>query len=123
MDHVIIGLKWETCLFHLNDIIVFSKIWEEHLECLEGAFQCLREAKLKLGASKCKLAAPEASYLGHRMTRDGLLPDPMLLRSIREIPTPQNVKEVLSFFGLASYYKQYVKGFAAITCLLHALMK
>ena len=97
MDHVLTGLNWETCLFYLEDIIVFSKTWEEHLACLEGMFHSLREAKLKLGASKCTLATPEVTYLGHHMTRDSLQPKLMLLRAIREIPTLQNVKEVRSF--------------------------
>ena len=109
MDSVLSSLNWETCLFYLDYITVFSKTLEEHLEHLEGIFQVLKEAKLKLRASKCMLSTPEVSYLGHCMTRDGLLPDP-LLRVIREIPTPQNVKEVLSFWGLASYYWRYIKG-------------
>ena len=45
------------------------------------------------------------------------------MRGIREIPTLQNVKEVQSFLGLASYYRRYVKGFAAIASLLHTLNK
>ena len=69
------------------------------------------------------LAAPEVTYLEHRVTRDGLLPYPMLLRTIREVPTPQNVKEVRLFLGLSSYYRRYVKGFAAIASPLHALTK
>ena len=60
MDGVLTSLNWETCLFYLDDIIAFSKTWEEHLECLEDVFQRLREAKLKIGANKCMLAAPEA---------------------------------------------------------------
>ena len=92
MDHVLTGHTWEKCLFYLDDIIMSSKTWGEHLQYLEGVFQRLREAKLKLGANKCTLAAPEVSYLGHCITRDGLLPDPMLLRAIREMHTPQKVK-------------------------------
>ena len=83
----------------------------------------MREAKLKLGASKCKLAAPEVTYLGHHVMRARLLPDSMLLRAIREIPTPQNIKEVRLYLGLASYYRWYVKGLAAITSLLHTFTK
>ena len=123
MDHVLTGLNWETYLFYLDDIIVSSKTWEEHLEHLEGMFQGLQEAKLKLGGNKCPLAAPEVSYLGHHVMMDRLLPDPILLRTIREIPMPQSVKEVRSFLELASYYRCYVKGFAAIASPLHALMK
>ena len=66
------------CLFYLDDIIVFSKMWEEHLKWLEGVFQSLRNTKLKLGASKYMLATSEVSYLGHRVKRDGLLLEPSL---------------------------------------------
>ena len=66
MDRVLAGLHWETCLFYLDDIIVFSSTWEEHLARLREVFERLRHAKLKLGAAKCTFAAKEVSYLGHR---------------------------------------------------------
>ena len=55
MDRVLAGLHWETCLFYLDDIIVFSSTWEEHLARLREVFERLRHAKLKLGATKCTL--------------------------------------------------------------------
>ena len=57
MDRVLAGLHWETCLFYLDDIIVFSSTWEEHLARLREVFERLRHAKLKLGAAKCTFAA------------------------------------------------------------------
>ena len=83
MDRVLAGLHWETCLFYLNDIIVFAATWEEHLARLRQVFERLRHAQLKLGAEKCTFAAKEVSYLGHRVTAEGLLPDPTLLTAIR----------------------------------------
>ena len=65
--------------------------------------------------------AKEVSYLGHRVTEEGLLPDPLLLATIREINPPKNATEVRSFLGLASYYRRYVKNFVAIAGPLHAL--
>ena len=88
MDHVLAGRQWETCLFYLDDIIVFAATWEEHLDRLRQVFERLRHAKLKLGADKCTFAAKEVSYLGHRVTEEGLLPDPSLLAAIREISPP-----------------------------------
>ena len=70
MDRVLAGLHWETCLFYLDDIIVFSSTWEEHLARLREVFERLRHAKLKLGAAKCTFAAKEVSYLGHRVTEE-----------------------------------------------------
>ena len=123
MDRVLAGLHWETCLFYLDDIIVFATTWEEHFDRLRQIFERLRHAKLKLSADKCAFAAREVIYLGHRVTEEGLLPDPSLLAAIREIspPPPQNATEVRYFLGLAGYYRRYVKNFAAIAGPLHAL--
>ena len=112
MDRVLAGLHWETCLFYLDDIIVFAATWEEHIDRLRQVFERLRHAKLKLGAEKCTFAAKEVSYLGHRVTEEGLLPDPSLLATIREINPPKNATEVRSFLGLSGYYRQYVKNFS-----------
>ena len=121
MDCILAGLHWETCLFYLDDIIVFAATWEEHLNRLRQIFERLRHAKLKLGADKCTFAAKEVSYLGHRMTEESLLPDPSLLAAIGEISLPKNATEVRSFLGLVGYYRCYVKNFAAIAGPLHAL--
>ena len=123
MDRILAGLHWETCLFYLDDIIVFGATWVEHLDRLRQVFEHLQYGKLKLGADKCTFAAKEVSYLGHRVTEEGLLPDPSLLAANREISPPKNATEVRSFLGLARYYRRYVKNFAAIARPLHALAK
>ena len=123
LDRVLASLHWEMCLFYLDDIIVFSSTWEEHLARLRQVFELLRHANLKLGADKCTFAAKEVSYLGHRVTEECLLPDSSLLAAIREIPPPKTATEVRSFLGLAGYYRRYVKGFAAIAGPLHALTR
>ena len=123
MDRIFAGLHWKTCLFYLDDIIVFAPTWEEHLARLRQVFKRLRHAKLKLGADKCTFVAREVSYLGHRVAEEGLRPDPALLAAIREISLPQNATEVCYFLGLAGYYRSYVKTFAAIAGPLHALTR
>ena len=67
--------------------------------------------------------ANEVSYLGHRVTSEGLLPDPALLKAIHDIEPPRTASEAQSFLGLAGYYRCYVKNFAAIAGPLHALTK
>ena len=122
MDRVLADLHWETCLFYLDDIIVFSSSWEEHLARLCQVFERLRYANLKLGADKCTFAAKEVNYLGHWVTEEGLLPDSSLLVVIREIPPPRTATEVRSFLGLAGYYRRYVKNFAAIAAPLAVVL-
>ena len=101
MDRVLASLHWETCLFYLGDIIVFSSTWEEHLARLRQVFERLRHANLKLGADKCTFAAKEVNYLGHRVTEEGLLLDSSLLAAIWKIPPPRTATEVRSILGLA----------------------
>ena len=123
MDRVLAGIHWETCLFYLDDIIVFTATWEEHLDRLRQVFERLRHAQLKLGADKCSFSAKEISYLGHRVTKEGLVPDPSLLAAIREISPPKNATEVCSFLSLAGHYRRYVKNFSAIAGPLHELTR
>ena len=100
MDRTLAGLSWNICLYYLDDIIVFAKTWEEHLQRLETVFQRLQEANLKLGSAKCNLAKEEVSFLGYKVTPKGLEPDPRLMKAIEEIGPPTNVTEVRSFLGL-----------------------
>ena len=123
MDRVLAGHPWETCLYYLDDTIVFAATWEEHLALLRKVFDRLRHAQLKLCAEKCTFAAKEVSYLGHRVTSEGLLPDPTLLAAIRDIGPQKTATEVRSFLDLAGYYWRYVENFAAIAGPLHALTR
>ena len=108
MDNVLFGLSWKICLYHLDDIIVFSRGWQEHLQRLRMVFQRLREANLRLGPKKCTLAR---TVLGHLVSEERL-PDPRLLESIREIQPPTNMTQVRSFLGLVGYYRRFIKGFS-----------
>ena len=99
MERVLASLHWETCLFSLDDIIVFSSTWEEHLARLRQVFERFRHANLKLGADKCTFAAKKVNYLCHRVTEEGLLPDSSLLVAIREIPPPKKGHRIPLFPG------------------------
>ena len=94
MDNVLSGLSWEVCLYYLDDIIVFSKDWEEHLHCLQVVFLRLRERNLRLRHKKCTLARTSGNFLGHLVSEEGLWPDPRLLESIREIQPLTSVTQV-----------------------------
>ena len=123
MDYVLTGLSWEICLYYLDDIIVFSRTWEEHIQRLEEVFQRLIEAGLTLGATKCRLAEKEVEFLGHVVSEEGLKPNPRLLECIREIKPPKTVTEVRSFLGLVGYYRRFVKGFSDIATPLNRLLE
>ena len=123
MDRTLAGLAWNICLYYLGDIIVFSATWAEHLERLRAVFELLRRANLKLGAHKCHLAAREVSFLGYKVTPEGLEPEPWLMEAISKLPPPINVSEVRSFLGLVGYYRGFIKRFSDKAAPLNTLLR
>ena len=71
MDYVFAGLKWKTVLVYLNDVLVYSKTFEQHFEDLREAFERIRQAKIKLKSKKCHLMQRKLLYLGHVISENG----------------------------------------------------
>ncbi len=115
-----LNLKW--CLIYLDDIVIFSKTQEEHIECLDAVLQRLIDAGLKLKLSKCDLFKSEIVYLGHRVTAEGIHPNPKGITAIQEIVAPEMVTRVRKFVRLISHYQKFIKGFANIARPLNKLM-
>ncbi|GFU77197.1 retrovirus-related Pol polyprotein from transposon 297 [Trichonephila clavipes] len=76
MDNLLRHFKWTMCLCYLDDIIVFSETFEDHLIRLRLVLKCLQEAGLKLNSMKCLFAAQEVKILGHLVSSNGVRPDP-----------------------------------------------
>jgi RNase H-like domain found in reverse transcriptase/Reverse transcriptase (RNA-dependent DNA polymerase)/Integrase core domain/Integrase zinc binding domain/Zinc knuckle len=121
MDIVMAGLNFRVLLVYLDDIILFSKSVEEHLERLELLFTTLRTANLKLKPSKCKLIRREVGFLGHIVSDKGISTDPDKISAVQDWPVPTSVTEVRSFLGLCGYYRRFVSHFSEIAAPLHAL--
>ena len=92
MDLVLCGLTYETCLVYLDDIIVYSKDFDTHVERLNEVFHRLRVANLKLHIKKCALFQKRVTFLGHVLTNKGIevLPDKVAI--VRDWPKPVRVK-------------------------------
>ena len=123
MNMVMQGLTWEACLVFLDDIIVISSTFEQHLERLSAVFGRLRSANLKLKPSKCKLFQLKVKFLGSVVSAKGIEPDPDKLAAISDWPVPSNLTELRAFVGLASYYRRHVEGFSDIAKPLSELTK
>ena len=103
-------LKW--CIIYLDDIIVFSKTPEEHIERLWGMFEKLAVAGLRLKPSKCEFFKLQVTYLGHIVSKDGIKTDPKKIEAIKDWPVPKTVTEVKSFLGFMNYYHKFIPKYA-----------
>ena len=121
MTRVLQGLMWETCLVYLDDIIVFSSNFNEHITRLREVFQRFRNANLSLKPKKCSFLKSETKFLGHIINSEGIKPLPEKIEKIKNYPRPKNVKDVQSFLGLVGYYRKFIKNFAKIAGPLHEL--
>ena len=121
MENVLRGLQWETCLIYMDDIIVPGSSFDEEIDRLAVVFTRLQNANLKLKPSKCALFQTCVNFLGHVVSQEGIQTDPQKNTAVKDWPTPKSSLQVKSFLGLASYYRGFIEGFAAIARPLHRI--
>ena len=123
MECVLAGLTGEQCLIYLDDIIVFSNTFDEHLKRLTNVFLALRNAGLKLKPAKCYFAQSKVYYLGHVVSAAGIAPDPAKITAVMSYPVPTNTKQLKQFLGLTNYYHRFVLSYSRIAEPLYKLLR
>ena len=123
MELVMKGLQWKTLLIYLDDVIIYSSTFDEHIKRLDEALTRLGDAGLKLKPSKCELFQESVVFLGHLVTPEGVKPDPGKVEAVHTWPIPRNVTGVRAFLGLCSYYRRFIRGFAHIAAPLNRLLE
>ena len=118
MERVLAGLHWTTCLIYLDDILIFSATVQQHFTRLREIFDRLKQAGLKIKPSKCLLLQKSIKYLGHVVSEHGIKTDSDKTRCIADWPTPSCLQDLKQFLGLASFYRRFVRNFAAIVAPL-----
>lgn len=123
LDKVIGADLDEVAFPYLDDIILVSESFDEHLKLLKEVFRRLRDAGLKLNIKKCRFCQLELIYLGHRVSNKGIGTDPEKVQAIVSYPPPKNIKELRRFYGMASWYRRFVQNFSDIAQPLTQLLK
>lgn len=123
MDTVLAGLKWQTCLVYLDDVVVFAASFEEHLRRLKAVLDAIKLSGLTLKPEKCRFAYHELLFLGHIISKDGVRPDPQKTAAIANFPQPHDKKAVRRFLGLCAYYRRFVRNFSRVAEPLTKLSK
>lgn len=111
MDSILRGTEDFTGVY-IDDVVIHSATWKEHLEHIEVIFQKLKEAGLTVKMSKCTFAEKECTYLGHRIGQGGVKPEESKVNAIKNMARPKTKKEVRSFLGMSGYYRRFIGNYS-----------
>ena len=123
MQNTLGELNLTYCVIYLDDVIVFVRMEEEHLECLRVVFERFCEFNFKLKPLKCSFFQSEIVYLAHNVLPRGILPSWENVQTMQEFLMLETYMQVHAFCGLTGHYRRFIKGFANIVCPLYDMLR
>src|SRR3954453_2227418 len=123
MNYILQDYIGKFIAVYLDDIIIYSKTFEQHIDHVKLIFKALRKAILKIKLKKCYFCFPNITFLGHIVGRNGIAPDPAKVEKIKNFPRPTSLKELRGALGLFSYYRKFVRDFSKIAKPMLNLLK
>jgi hypothetical protein len=110
-------------IVYIDDLLVHSASHDKHLATLDQVLRRLVSHNIKINLQKCVFGSKEVSYLGFRLTEEGIKPGIDNLKAVKNTPPPSNLHEVRQFLGLCNCFRGHVRNFAQLTSPLTALTK
>jgi hypothetical protein len=123
MNHALRAFLGRFVVVYFDDILVYSKSLDEHIEHLHCVLPVLRKEKLYANLKTCSFCLDKVVFLGYLVSGKGLAVDEEKVKAIKEWPTPKSITEVRSFHGLASFYRRFVKDFSTLAAPLTEVIK
>ena len=123
MQNCLGELNLTYALIYLDDVIVFSRTEEDHWIQLWAVLEHFQEHSLKLKPSKCHFLQKEITFLGHKVSKEGMKPGEEGLRSIAEMAPRRNYTEIWRFLGATRFFRCFIKNYARIARPLNDLLE
>ena len=123
IQQVLQDLPMEIVLYYLDDVLILSENIPDHIRDLTDVLKRFKETGLKLQPKKCHFFTKTIDFLGHRITPEGLSPNPEYCRIIKDWPEPVTVKQLRTFIGKCTYYHKFIKNYNGIAAPLTNLLK
>ena len=123
MQMILAYVNYKICLCFLDDVIIFSKEFWQHLYDLLCVLLALLRAGVRLSGKKCEFFKKSIDFLGHVVSAQGIATQARKTEKIRDMLTPKNEKELRSILGLTGYYRKFCKNYATIAAPLYAMLR
>lgn len=123
MQAILAPYLWLFTLVYIDDIMVYSKTYEEHISHLDRVLGAIEKAGLTLSPDKCHLFYGSVLLLGHKVSRLGLSTHHEKVKAILELDRPRNVSELQTFLGMVVYFSSFIPYYADIAAPLFQLLR
>ena len=123
MNHVLRTFIGKFVVVYFDDILIYSKSFDEHVKHIRQVLDELRKEKLFANLEKCSFCTDHVVFLGFVVSAKGIEVDESKVKAIKDWPAPTNVSQVRSFHGLAGFYRRFVRDFSTIASPLNELTK
>ena len=121
VDRVLRGLTWKQCLIYIDDVLIFSKEYDHHLQDVHEVLSRFKHAGLKLKPEKCAFAVENCEYLGFKISKDGIQVTARKIEAVLKIDPPSTVKGLYSFLCSMNYYRSLIPRFGDLTADLYKM--
>lgn len=123
MNGILAPYLWLFCLVYIDDIVVYSKTYEDHIIHLDKVLGAIEESGLTLSPKKCHLFYSSILLLGHQVSRLGLSTHDAKVAAIKELERPTKVTQLQAFLGMIVYFSSFIPYYASICAPLFMLLR
>ncbi|CAF1520646.1 unnamed protein product, partial [Rotaria sordida] len=114
INHILGPTRWKYALAYIDDVIIYSKTFEEHLSHINEICTILKNARFRLNPEKCEIARTQTDYLGHNIKNGEIRPSPHNINGLLNTRLPQTADEACKFVKAAEYYRKFIPNFSQI---------
>ncbi|CAF3645589.1 unnamed protein product [Rotaria socialis] len=119
MNNIIGYNRWDYILVYLDDILVFSNSFDDHMKHLQQLFNVLNTHQFTLNPAKCSIAQQSIEFLSHTITKDSIVPSKQRIQAILDMTQPTSLSQANKFIGKIGWYRRFIPNFAQIAAPIH----
>ena len=123
MQLVLQGLQWNCCVIYLDDVLIFSKTFNQHLKDVEKVLVRFEKAGLTVKPKKCLWAQSSLDFLGHTIDASGIKPKKENLQKLQAGEAPQTLRQLRGFLGMVGQYRKFIPGYSILAAPLEKLLR